>query len=95
MARLVEFFMTEDGEPWGLFVYGHVDPASVAGELQQAFEQHRQLGEVDADYDDWKVDPGSIIHLWMRQRENAPEDLSFYWCEADAPGAISVTGIRF
>ncbi|QEN86904.1 hypothetical protein FZC33_11440 [Labrys sp. KNU-23] len=95
MTRLVEFFRTEDGEPWGLFVYGHVDPASVANELQQTFERHRDLGEVDEEWDGWAVDPGEIRQYWTYQREDAPEDLSFYWCEAGRAGAISVTGIRF
>ncbi|MFT4129933.1 hypothetical protein [Labrys sp. (in: a-proteobacteria)] len=95
MTRLVEFFRTEDGEPWGLFVYGHVDPISVANDLQLAFEQHRSLGEVDEEWADWSVDPDSIGNVWMYQREDAPEDASFYWCETGKAGAIPVTGIRF
>ena len=96
MARQAQFYMTEDGEPWAVFVYGHVEPASVVPDLQAEFDRLLKSGEIDdPDFADWKADPGEVKQLWFHQREDAPEDAPFHWCEAGTTDAIPITGIRF
>jgi hypothetical protein len=96
VKRLVEFFQTEDGEPWGAFVYGHVDPSSVDRDIEAEINRSLEAGDIDLEhFADWTFDPAQVMHHWFNQEEDAAEDAPFYWCEAGDLGATPVTGVRF
>lgn len=87
-APKVEAYFTEDGEPWGAFVYGHdVEIASIT------------LADINAGLDYMEIDPldemPEVERLWMRQEPEDNSDHPWFWCNASDEGAIAVTGVRF
>lgn len=76
-----------DGDPWALLVDGHVDIRAVAEELRDK----ARIEGID-------VPDMTIAWHWIRDAEGEGDidpDYSMRWCDADAPGATPVTGVRF
>jgi hypothetical protein len=95
MGELVFEAMTDDdGEPWGVYVYGHHDLAQFAEPVFRA----RLVAELERagvdDAEGWLGDR-QAEHLWMHQDPEGDEESNWYYCGADAPGAIAITGIKF
>lgn len=83
----LECLNTEDGDPWGVYAYGHVDPASITLEAVNAAL-------------DWAghepIDAADVEHLWMQcDADDGSVDYPWHWCAADVTGAIAVTGVKF
>jgi hypothetical protein len=96
VQRLADFFMTEDGEPWAVFVYGHVDPASVVAQIEQQIAFAHRIGHIDDEWmETWELDPAKIQQLWIYTEDDAPEDAPYLWGDANSPGACPITGVRF
>jgi hypothetical protein len=90
MSVMLECLGTEDGDPWGVYAYGHIDPALVT------------LDAINAELDRAgfePVDSADVRHLWMVSDdmgdEDANEEYPWNWCAPDVPGAIAVTGVKF
>lgn len=86
-APALEALCDEDGHPWGVYAYGHIDPATITLEAINAALAYY----CDAD----PIKDPAVQHLWMHQDPEAGEDYPFHWCDADTLGAIAVTGVKF
>lgn len=85
----VEALTTEDGDPWGVYVYGHIDPALLTLDLI-----NEALDYIGCD----PLDRSEPEHLWMHAEEDEDGGMSDYpwhFCAAGTEGAIAVTGIDF
>lgn len=85
----VEALTTEDGDPWGVYVYGHIDPALLTLDLIN--EALDEIGHAPRD----RAEPE---HLWMHAEEDEAgvmSDYPWHFCPAGTEGAIAVTGIDF
>jgi hypothetical protein len=85
----VEALTTEDGDPWGVYVYGHIDPALLTLDLIN--EALDEIGHAPRD----RAEPD---HLWMHAEEDEAgvmSDYPWHFCPAGTEGAIAVTGIDF
>ncbi|MBR2268283.1 hypothetical protein [Sphingobium sp.] len=85
----VEALTTEDGDPWGVYAYGHIDPALLTLDLINEALDYIGLDPID------RAEPQ---HLWMHAEEDEDggmPDYPWHFCPAGAEGAIAVTGIDF
>lgn len=89
----INFFTTEDGEPWAVFAWGEV-PASiftvegccVAVCYDGGWDRADALELIGLG-----IDP---VPLWIKQNGN-DEDYNYVWCRRDDPDALRITGARF
>ena len=84
----MECLTTEDGDPWGVYVYGHdVEVASIT------------LADINTALDYVEIDPldamPQVERLWMRQEPSADSDYPWFWCSPGDEGAVAVTGVCF
>jgi hypothetical protein len=91
MARApikIEAMTTEDGDPWGVFAYGHDIPI-----------KDFTLANINAALDEFDIEPldemPKVNRLWMRQEPEGDSDFPWFWCEEADAGAIAVTGVSF
>lgn len=85
----VEALTTEDGDPWGVYAYGHIDPALLTLDL---------INEALDDIGCEPIDRAEPEHLWMHAEEDEEggmPDYPWQFCPAETEGAIAVTGIDF
>ena len=86
-APLIEALLTEDGDRWGVYTYGHIDPSLLTLDL------------INEALDDAGMDPldrAAPQHLWMYAEEDDDGDIrEFPWrfCPEGTDGALAVTGI--
>ena len=86
---MASWWTTEDGDPWGVYVYGHIDPALLTLDLIN--EALDEIGHAPRD----RAEPE---HLWMHAEEDEAgvmSDYPWHFCPAGTEGAIAVTGIDF
>ncbi|WP_010545231.1 hypothetical protein [Sphingomonas elodea] len=88
MAKLlVEALGTEDGDVWGVYAYGHIDPSTLTLEL---------INEA-LDYAGFEpLDHAEPQHLWMYAEEDEDGiigDFPWRFCPEGTERAIAVTGI--
>ena len=83
----IEIFFDSDGDPWGLFFWGHVDLAAAKAPLRA------KAAREDIDMQD-----AVIGHHWIYDAHAAgdEQDEECHWhrCEA-GPGAVAITGVLF
>lgn len=96
-----EVYLTEDLQPWALFVIGRYDPAQLKSE--PTFELAVAAAQIGygLDYLDARAlllstDPAAH-HLYNRHTAEETSDPDFPWafCDAGAPDAVAITGWRF
>ena len=76
-------FHTEDGDLWGVFVYGHVAPASVLDKINRKLDRDELGGQISLK---------AVENRWMRQNpEEYGEDHPWELCKG-GDGAVAVTG---
>ena len=86
-SPLIEALVTEDGDPWGIYAYGHIDPSLLTLDL------------INEALDDAGIDPlerAEPQHLWMFAEEDEDGEIGDYpwrFCPEGTKGAIAVTGI--
>lgn len=93
-------FTTEDGEPFAVFVWGHVPLQQFpmgAAETDLEMMADEACGMSAQEWAGPIPDPG---HHWIRQADKddqdpALEDWPWNWCAEGAPGATAITGLRF
>lgn len=78
-------FSTEDGDPWGGFLYGHKDVGLLT--LEKVNDALDDAGHEPVE----KVEPK---HLWMVEDDEGG-DHPWNWCDADTPGAVAITAVQF
>jgi hypothetical protein len=109
-ALKLTFLTTEDGEPWAVFAYGHVEPGLISrAMIIEAMNHH---GTDDGDQ--WAADnpedqPLEVKQFWLSdinphadkksRRDDDDADLddggmTAYFAEAGHDGAYPVTGLR-
>lgn len=84
---LMEALATEDGDAWGVYAYGHVDPALVTLDLINEALDYAGLDPLD------RAEP---VHLWMyaeKDEDGEMPDYPWRFCSEGTEGAIAVTGI--
>lgn len=98
MSELLwEAGVTEDGEPWGVYVYGHHDLAAFESEVYRA-RMLKEMERVGIENPAGWLDDKPAQHLWMHDFSEDPDDpdeFGLMFCEAEQPGAIAITGGRF
>lgn len=92
-------YYNEDGEPWAIFVHGHVDLRTIKSiackqEMKAAFE--RACGDAD----DWFNGNLEVGHWWIRseddrKNEDANSEYPWHFCKKGDDGAIPITGAKF
>jgi hypothetical protein len=94
-------YCNEDGEPWAVFINGHVDLRTIRSkacraEMKEAFEKF--AGDAD-DYFEHDLDIG---HWWIRDTtgsedvdDSAGGDYPWQFCSKDEAGACPITGAKF
>lgn len=92
-------YCDEDGEPWAIFLDGHVDLRTIRSnvcktEMKEAFERF------GGDDDNYFANNLNIGHWWIRdafaaEDEDANPDHPWHWCEKGDTGAIPITGAKF
>lgn len=94
---------TEDGEPWAIFAYGRIDFAVFPGGEGKykaiASELADQSGMDVSDARELLVStPPSRFHIHDsrdRGEDCQDDEVVWYFCDEDAPGARIVTGFKF
>lgn len=84
---LIEAYRTEDGDAWGIFAYGHIDPSLLTLEMINEALDHAGMERLD------RVAPE---HLWLGVEEDEDGEISdypYFFVLAGTEGAIAVTGI--
>jgi hypothetical protein len=84
---LMEALATEDGDAWGVYAYGHLDPALITLDLINEALEYAALDPLD------RAEPK---HLWMYAEEDEDGEMPDYpwrFCPEGTEGAIAVTGI--
>lgn len=83
----IEALITEDGDGWGVYAYGHIDPSLLT------------LNLINEALEDDGIDPlesAQPEHLWMFAEQGEDDEMSDYpwqFCPEGTEGAIAVTGI--
>lgn len=85
------FYTTGDGDPWAVFVMGHVDQSLVT--LDVVNERLESQG-----FD--PVEQIKVEHLHMWSKADDPDDSvspewPWLWCSEGDEGAVAITGVRF
>ena len=92
--RLIEFYTTEDGDPWALFCWGDV-PASTftIDACVKAVIEYGRWNQTDAqELIGLGIDPQP---LWIRHAVGEGADYAYRFCREDHPDAQRITGTRF
>jgi hypothetical protein len=92
-------YSNEDGEPWAIFVHGHIDLRTIRSiackkEMKEAFEHSC------GDSEDWFHGNLNIGHWWIRDAfaegdDDANPNCPWHFCEKGDSGAIPITGAKF
>lgn len=83
----IEALSTEDGDGWGVYAYGHIDPSLLTLDL---------INEALDDAGIKPIDHAQPEHLWMYAEEDEDGEMGDYpwqFCPEGTEGAIAVTGI--
>ena len=93
-AHRLEFFTTDDGEPWACFAWGDVPPEIITRErILEAAEYYAGLEGDDLDLKELAVQA-----MWIqKQEDDSGPDFDELWrfCAEGDPGAEHITGVRF
>jgi len=87
-AHRLEFFTDDDGNPWACFAWGEVPPETITRErIAEAADYYEGFVETELDLDNFTVQA-----MWI---QNGSDEETWVFCDADAPGAERITGVRF
>lgn len=91
-------FTTEDGEPWAVFVDGHVDPSTLDRD-EMAEELAYIMGvDVEEALELLATGPAAAHHYIYDAHaagDDSDEDYPWHFCGASTPSARPITGVRF
>lgn len=85
----IHIFTTEDGDLFSAFVYGHVDPSSLAlADIKSALD--------DKGLDEYYTEGMNVYQFWMRENiDEHGEEYPWEQCSGEEDGAVAVTGVTF